>query len=411
MKRSLKVLMTFIAAFAAMAIVAVGSSATEAKADNGNYECELTITDKSGTTYYVDGPFAMELFKESKNYATSGDGWSWDDSAKILTLDGFNGKQIIAKPNNKSGNITIVLKGENKIVKNSGEDFSSVVLLGRSSGGEITTTIKGDGTLTIDVSVGYMYCFGGDKVIFEDSPTLICNVHDIEWGDGTAYSANTTILGKDATIKASCSDYATFTSSNYGSTPDQIDGTLILENTGKYAAMRTYETGITKIGSDRVVYVGKKLSSLGPASGYSNLKLDKDGSIWFKDAEDSYKNAGAMVICAKDADLKALTGYSASEGKSDADAVKIKKATSTKAGQISVTWKKAAKVSGYEIHVSSSENGKYKKAATVKKNAAKGTVKKQKSGSDVYVKVRAYTEKGGKKVYGEFSAAKKVRVK
>ena len=136
--------MTFIAAFAAMAIVAVGSSATEAKADNGNYECELTITDKSGTTYYVDGPFAMEMFKDSKNYATSGDGWSWDDSAKVLTLNGFVGKQIIAKPNNKSGNITIVLKGENKINKNSGEDWGSAVLLGRSSGGEITTTISND---------------------------------------------------------------------------------------------------------------------------------------------------------------------------------------------------------------------------------------------------------------------------
>ncbi len=409
MKKSLKLL---FAAFVAMIIVVAASSETEAKADNSNYECELTITD-SKQEWYVDGPFAMSMLKS--NYATSGEGWSWDDSAKILTLDGFNGKQIIAKPNNKSGNITIVLKGENKIVKNSGDDWSSVVLLGRSSGGEITTTIKGDGTLTIDVSTGYMYCFGGDTVIFEDSPTLVCTVHDIEWGDGTAYSATTTILGKDATIKASCSDYATFTSSNEGwrdaSTADQINGTLILENTGKYSAMRVFETGITKLGSDRAIYVGKNFKSLGLASGYANLNIDSDGSIWFKEYDDAYKNAKAIVVCGKNDDLKALVGYSASEGKASTDAVKIKKAVSTKAGQISVTWKKAAKASGYEIHVSSSENGKYKKAATVKKNAAKGTVKKQKSGSDVYVKVRAYTEKGGKKVYGEFSAAKKVRVK
>ena len=76
-----------------------------------------------------------------------------------------------------------------------------------------------------------------------------------------------------------------------------------------------------------------------------------------------------------------------------------------------MTWKKVSGAKGYEIFTSDSENGEFKKATTVKKNAAKGTVKKLKSGSTVYFKVRSYTEKDGKKEYGEFSEVKKAKIK
>ncbi len=415
--KMLKKVLAIVLMLAIVVSAGVSAGTESAKAADGpNYM--LTIFSKSGVEYRVNGPLSAPLFdKENSISATSGDGWSFDKATGTLTLNGCDLGGIEARSGKDQ--LTIVLKGENYVTKTGGEAWNNAVCIGRTSGDDITTVFKGDGKLTIDVGSAYMYCFGGDKVVFEDSVTLICNVHDCAWGEGTAYSATTTILGKDATIRATCSDYCAFTSSNEGwkdaGTRDQINGTLILLNTrpddNKYAAMHNFTSGQTAIGSDRVIYCGKDMKNL--VSGYPNIKYADNGIFFFPDYEDAYKNAKAVVICGKNDDLQKLVGYSAGTGKDKTkpDTVSVKKATSTKKGQITITWKKVSGASGYEIFTCKTKNGKFKKAGTIKKNAAKCIVKKLKSGSVIYVKVRAYTTSGGKKTYGDFSKVLEVKVK
>lgn len=85
-------------------------------------------------------------------------------------------------------------------------------------------------------------------------------------------------------------------------------------------------------------------------------------------------------------------------------------AVSKKRGQISVKWKKDSKATGYQVSVS---RDKSFKKGTVTKNV-KGSSKtftKLKKGKKYYVKVRSYKTSEGKKIYGNYSRVKTVKVK
>ena len=80
---------------------------------------------------------------------------------------------------------------------------------------------------------------------------------------------------------------------------------------------------------------------------------------------------------------------------------------SISAKKVKLTWKKKSS-DGYEIYMKTN-NGKYKKIKTIKSaKTTSYTVKKLKKGKKYTFKVRAYRLDGSKKVYGKFSAAKKI---
>jgi len=74
-----------------------------------------------------------------------------------------------------------------------------------------------------------------------------------------------------------------------------------------------------------------------------------------------------------------------------------------------LTWKKAKNAKGYEIWRSAKNKKNFKKIKTVKKLSYKNT--KLKKGRTYYYKVRAYRIVDGKKVYGKFTAIKKIKIK
>ena len=86
-----------------------------------------------------------------------------------------------------------------------------------------------------------------------------------------------------------------------------------------------------------------------------------------------------------------------------------------KAGKKSMTvsWKKDTRASGYQItYAQNKKLTKGKKNVTVSKNkTTKKAIKKLKSKKTYYVKVRAYKKAGSQKLYGTYSAVKKVKVK
>lgn len=93
--------------------------------------------------------------------------------------------------------------------------------------------------------------------------------------------------------------------------------------------------------------------------------------------------------------------------------VKLKKVTSPSRKAIKVSWKRAGRVTGYQIALAANKKmTKGKKVITVKgyKITAK-TIKKLKSRKTYYVKVRAYNKKGKLKAYGKWSRVKKIKVR
>ena len=89
----------------------------------------------------------------------------------------------------------------------------------------------------------------------------------------------------------------------------------------------------------------------------------------------------------------------------------LKIATSSKAGQLKVTYNKVSGVTGYQVIYSASS--KFTKSTTKSVNV-KGTSKtitKLTKGKTYYVKVRAYKTVGKTKYYSGYSAVKKVKVK
>ena len=88
--------------------------------------------------------------------------------------------------------------------------------------------------------------------------------------------------------------------------------------------------------------------------------------------------------------------------------VTISLAKSIKRKKISLSWKAVKKVKGYKIQVAT--NKKFKKSKNIMTNKTKYIVKKLKK-KTYYVRICAYYMDGKKKVFGEWSKVKKIKVK
>ena len=86
--------------------------------------------------------------------------------------------------------------------------------------------------------------------------------------------------------------------------------------------------------------------------------------------------------------------------------------SSVRAGKknMTVTYKKTAGASGYQIAYSTDQNSGYK-YVNLNNKTVKKTINKLVSGKKYYVRVRAYRTINGKKYYGNYSVVKSVKVK
>ena len=92
--------------------------------------------------------------------------------------------------------------------------------------------------------------------------------------------------------------------------------------------------------------------------------------------------------------------------------VKGLKVTNVKGKSVKVTWKKAKNISGYHILLATnSKFTKNKKNVIVSSKAVSKKISGLKKGKTYYVKIHAYKTYKGKKVYGKYCAAKKVKIK
>ena len=91
--------------------------------------------------------------------------------------------------------------------------------------------------------------------------------------------------------------------------------------------------------------------------------------------------------------------------------VKKVRVKSSKKRTMTVRFKKIKKAAGYQICYSRNKKWKKAKKIIVKASSSKKTIKKLKRKKTYYVRVRAYRKSGKKKLYGAWSAVKKVKIK
>lgn len=86
-------------------------------------------------------------------------------------------------------------------------------------------------------------------------------------------------------------------------------------------------------------------------------------------------------------------------------------ARATKNQKAVVRWKKVTGANGYRIYTAAKKNGKFKPVKTIKKGKTlRTTIKNLKKGNR-YIKVRAYRNVNGKKVFSAYSTVKRVKVR
>lgn len=170
-------------------------------------------------------------------------------------------------------------------------------------------------------------------------------------------------------------------------------------------------TSYTKAYGNKAFSLNAKTTGDGALSYTSSNKkvvtVDKNGKVYIK----GIGTATITIKAAATDDYKAATKTVKITVNPKKET--ISKLTSTKKTQAKVTWKKDTKVSGYQVVYASNKSfTKNVTTVSVKKNSQTSlTIKNLNSKKNVYVKVRSYKIVDGKKVYGEYSTVKTVKVK
>ena len=92
--------------------------------------------------------------------------------------------------------------------------------------------------------------------------------------------------------------------------------------------------------------------------------------------------------------------------------VTISKIKSTAKKKMNIYWKKISNSTGYELQYSLKSNFKSKKSLKIKsKKTLNKTIKNLKSNKKYYIRIRAYKLVDSKKIYGDFSKVKNIKIK
>ena len=185
---------------------------------------------------------------------------------------------------------------------------------------------------------------------------------------------------------------------------------VIIKAMGKYSGriIKTFKIkpkSITKLTFTKIsnkTYTGKKIKpSVTVKNGKTKLTNNKDYTISYGTNKSTGK--GTVTIKGKGnyEGSKKITFYIVPKKVSITKSAPKKRA-------IYIKWKKATGASGYQIAYRKMGGNKYKYTTTTK---LKKTIKSLTSKKYHQVKVRAYKTVNGKKIYGEWSKVKKVKIK
>lgn len=183
--------------------------------------------------------------------------------------------------------------------------------------------------------------------------------------------------------------------------------TPVLKVPGSVKAVSTNAAGIKiswkKVSGASVYEIKRATSKTGT---YKTVK--KTASLNYTDKNVTVgKNYYYKVRACKGTNCGSFSKVAKATVKPAAPAVKVKAGTKT----AKVSWKKVSKAKGYQVYRAASQNGSYKKVASVSSKNTSVKIGNLKSKKTSYFKVRAYTKVKGKVIYGSFSKVKAVKIK
>jgi lactocepin len=132
---------------------------------------------------------------------------------------------------------------------------------------------------------------------------------------------------------------------------------------------------------------------------YKDSKLKAGKTYYYKVC--AYKSVEGTKLCG---DYSAIVVAGTQTAKPSLKVVAGKK-------KATLTWKKVSGADGYELQMSTSKSGNYKKIKTVNSKTVKYTKSKLTKGKKYFFKMRTYRTVGGKKIYSSWSAVKSVKIK
>ncbi len=171
----------------------------------------------------------------------------------------------------------------------------------------------------------------------------------------------------------------------------------------------TIPNSVTKIGRNAFydcsnltsIVIPKSVTKIGEGAFYGCQKLS---NVYYGSSK---KNWNKITVKGENSYLTGAKIYYNSYPNSTS----VKKITK-KSGAFKVKWTGKSNVTGYEIQYSTDQSfSKNKKSVTIKKSSTTSkTIKDLKSDKTYYVRVRTYKTVNGKKVYSNWSTAKKVKI-
>ena len=278
--------------------------------------------------------------------------------------------------------------------------------------GKITAKSAGTATITAKTSNGKVATC---KVTVKN-PTVAIKTVTLKTTsytyDGTAKKPAVTV--KDTSGKTVASSNYTV---KYTNNTKAGKATVTITGKGSYTGKITKNFTIkakstakltTKLSATSYIYNGKaKTPTVTVKDGTKTLKKGTDYTVTYS----SNKAIGTAKVTIKGKDN--YTGTITKTFKIVPKTATLKTVTSPKTKQLKATWAKDTTATGYQIQYST--NSKFtsgNKTKTITKNSTtSATLTGLTKGKTYYVKVRAYKTVGKTKVYGAYSAVKKVKIK
>ena len=135
-------------------------------------------------------------------------------------------------------------------------------------------------------------------------------------------------------------------------------------------------------------------------------EMGQKNCSWTDKTVEPYKTYYYKIRCyANTSSGKVFSKFTSAQAKSPLGKTTLKQ-TKYNGSKVTLKWSKVNSSSGYKIYRATSQNGKYKKIATVSSKKTSYTDKKISQGKAYYYKIRAFKKKNGKELYGQYSDIK-----
>ena len=222
---------------------------------------------------------------------------------------------------------------------------------------------------------------------------VVTNTNEVVNGTKTA-TVTSDIVAVEVTAKPSEPDYSEPTKpsepSKDDNKPSQPESTItgVKNNYTVKSDSKSFTLKAEGYGDITFASSNSKVATIDPKTGKVKVKGPGIVKITVKASGDDEHAAETKVITIKIAPKKAT----------------VKAAKSTEANQLTISWKRDAQVSGYEIQYSTSKNFKNAKSVKVGKNKTTNkSIDNLKSGKKYYIRIRSYKTVGKTKLNGSWS--------